>query len=171
MALRWIGNFSNSVLKATCASYEFLQTVFRFVCCTSCRFCYLFSSLSNIDDCFSFKIADDEGGNIKAKSKTMRDDELQVRLGLFLENNHSQGRTKHKQSLSSLGSSNTSPLSTLTNSSEADMSRGSMHEKSQTSNLKSIGSLLSVSISEHSNASSSSMGRRHSLTGNICKES
>ena len=84
-----------------------------------------------------------------------------MRLGLFLENNQ---RTKHKQSLSSLGSNNTSPLSTLTNSSEADMSR---HEKSQISKrgCESIGSLLSVSISEHSNASSNSLGRRHSLTG------
>lgn len=114
---------------------------------------------------------DDESGNVQtsltSKSKTIRDDELQVRLGLFLENSHSQGRTKHKQSLSSLGSS---PLSTLTNSSEADMSRGSMHDKSQTSKrgCDSIGSLLSVSISEHSNASSTSIGRRHSLTGE-CK--
>lgn len=109
---------------------------------------------------------DDESGSVKtpsSKSKTIRDDELQARLGLFLENNHAQGRTKHKQSLSSLGSNNTSPLSTLTNSSEADMSR----EKSQTSKrgCESIGSLLSVSISEHSNASSNSLGRRHSLTG------
>lgn len=105
--------------------------------------------------------------SLTSKSKTVRDDELQARLGLFLENNHGQGRTKHKQSLSSLGSNNTSPLSTLTNSSEADMSRGSMHEKSQTSKrgCESIGSLLSVSISEHSNASSGSTGRRHSLTG------
>lgn len=119
-----------------------------------------------------FNSADDESGNVKtsltSKSK-IRDDELQVRLGLFLENNHSQGRTKHKQSLSSLGSNNTSPLSTLTNSSEADMSRGSMHEKSQTSKrgCESIGSLLSVSISEHSNASSNSLGRRHSLAGKV----
>lgn len=116
-------------------------------------------------------LIDDESGNVKtnlmSKSKTIRDDELQARLGLFLENNHVQNRTKHKQSLSSLGSNNTSPLSTLTNSSEADMSRGSMHEKSQTSKrgCESIGSLLSVSISEHSNASSNSLGRRHSLTG------
>jgi hypothetical protein len=124
------------------------------------------SILTKISFIFSFS-PDDESGNVKtslaSKSKTIRDDELQVRLGLFLENNHNQ-RTKHKQSLSSLGSNNTSPLSTLTNSSEADMSR---HEKSQTSKrgCESIGSLLSVSISEHSNASSNSMGRRHSLTG------
>lgn len=47
------------------------------------------------------------------------------------------------------------------------MSRGSMHDKSQTSKrgCESIGSLLSVSISEHSNASSNSLGRRNSLTG------
>jgi ankyrin repeat protein len=96
------------------------------------------------------------------KSKTIRDDELQARLGLFLENNHAQGRQKHKHSLSSLGSNNTSPLSTLTNSSEADVSR---HDKLQTSKLQSIGSLLSVSISEHSNASSNSLGRHQSITG------
>lgn len=104
-----------------------------------------------------------------AKSRTVKDDELQVRLGLFLENsNHNQTRTKHKQSLNSLGSSNTSPLSTLTNSSEADMSKGSLHDKSPRRGggaCDSIGSLLSVSISEHSNASSNSMGRRHSITG------
>lgn len=49
------------------------------------------------------------------------------------------------------------------------MSRGSMHDKSQTSKrgCDSIGSLLSVSISEHSNASSASLGRRHSLTGEL----
>lgn len=106
------------------------------------------------------------------KSRTVKDDELQVRLGLFLENNnHNQTRTtKHKQSLNSLGSSNTSPLSTLTNSSEADhMSKGSLHDKSQASRRSgpcdSIGSLLSVSISDQSNASSNSIGRRHSITG------
>ena len=102
------------------------------------------------------------------KSRTVKDDELQVRLGLFLENNsHNQTRTKHKQSLNSLGSSNTSPLSTLTNSSEAE--KGSLHDKSQTSRRSgpcdSIGSLLSVSISDHSHASSNSIGRRHSITG------
>lgn len=111
-----------------------------------------------------------------AKSRTVKDDELQVRLGLFLENNnHNQTRIKHKQSLNSLGSSNTSPLSTLTNSSEGhDMSKGSLHDKSQTSRRSgacdSIGSLLSVSISDHSNASSNSMGRRHSITGE-CRKS
>ncbi|CAH1729763.1 unnamed protein product [Chironomus riparius] len=112
---------------------------------------------------------DDEKHASSNKSRTVKDDELQVRLGLFLENNnHSQARTKHKQSLNSLGSSNTSPLSTLTNSSEADMSKGSYRDKSQTSRrgCESIGSLLSVSISENSNASSNSMGRRHSITGN-----
>lgn len=119
------------------------------------------NSFRSIDK-LSYFFLDDESGNVKSKSKTIRDDELQVRLGLFLENNHNQ-RTKHKQSMSSIGSSNTSPLSTLTNSSEADM-----REKSQNSKRgvgESIGSLLSVSISEHSNASSNSMGRRHSLTG------
>ena len=115
----------------------------------------------------SMTITDDEK-HASNKSRTVKDDELQVRLGLFLENNnHSQARTKHKQSLNSLGSSNTSPLSTLTNSSEADMSKGSYRDKSQTSRrgCESIGSLLSVSISENSNASSNSMGRRHSITG------
>lgn len=110
----------------------------------------------------------DDEKHASSKSRTVKYDELQVRLGLFLENNnHSQARTKHKQSLNSLGSSNTSPLSTLTNSSEADMSKGSYRDKSQTSRrgCESIGSLLSVSISENSNASSNSMGRRHSITG------
>ncbi|KAG5673330.1 hypothetical protein PVAND_003390 [Polypedilum vanderplanki] len=122
----------------------------------------------------NYTFSDDETGHAKqasiaSKSRTVKDDELQVRLGLFLENSQPP-RTKHKQSLNSLGSSNTSPLSTLTNSSEADMSKGSLHEKSQTSRrgCESIASLLSVSISEHSNsnASSNSMSRRHSITGN-----
>lgn len=127
------------------------------------------TSLSTLTTNFSGFPTDDESGNIKSsKSKSkMRDDELQVRLGLFLENNNSQGQMKHKQLLSSFGSNNTSPLSTLTNSSEADMSRGSTNDKCQASNrgFESVGSLLSVSISENSNASSNSLGRRFSTIG------
>lgn len=92
------------------------------------------------------------------KSKVSQD-ELQVRLGFFLENKQRNIRAP-VQSLSSLTSANTSPVSTLTGSSEADVSR-----VTQESGQDSIGSLMSVSISNGSNASSSSpVSRRHSVT-------
>lgn len=104
---------------------------------------------------FSFLfIADDEGGNVKPvplgggaanKSKSSHD-ELQLRLGFFLRNNAQQrgsvggGRNSNSssgsssvrtsapaQSCSSLASANTSPVSTLTGSSEADVSRVMHH--------------------------------------------
>lgn len=135
---------------------------------------HIFFYLFNI-----FSITDDEGGHVKPllspKSKNCHDDELQVRLGFFLENNHARNRTSHvrgvhQQSLSSLTSANTSPVSTLTGSSEADMSRVTMQEQSQKKTCgpcDSIGSLMSVSISEQSNASSSPLSRRHSVTSKI----
>lgn len=103
------------------------------------------------------------------KSKNSQD-ELQVRLGMFLENNsrnRTNIRTTYQQSLSSLNSTNTSPVSTLTGSSEADMSRVTMQDQSQQKNCDSIGSMMSISISEQSNASnasSSPLSRRHSVT-------
>jgi hypothetical protein len=117
-------------------------------------------------------ITDDEGGNVKpvmlngGKSKNSQD-ELQVRLGFFLENNprnRTNIRTTHQQSLNSLTSSNTSPVSTLTGSSEADGTRMTYQEQTQQKNCDSIGSMMSISISEHSNASSSPLSRRHSVT-------
>lgn len=116
-------------------------------------------------------LADDEGGNVKpillnGKSKSSQD-ELQVRLGFFLENNPRRNLRAPIQSCSSLTSTNTSPVSTLTGSSEADVSRTlQLHQEPNHYNTgcDSIGSMMSVSISEQSNASSSPMSRRHSVT-------
>lgn len=126
-----------------------------------------------------FLIIDDEGGNVKpmllngGKSKNSQD-ELQVRLGMFLDNNtRNRGniRTTYQQSLSSLNSTNTSPVSTLTGSSEADVSsRVTLQEQGQQKNCDSIGSMMSISISEQSNASnasSSPLSRRHSVTSKL----
>nr|XP_029718771.1 protein TANC2-like isoform X1 [Aedes albopictus] len=117
------------------------------------------------------QLADDEGGNVKpillnGKSKSSQD-ELQVRLGFFLENNPRRNLRAPIQSCSSLTSTNTSPVSTLTGSSEADVSRTlQLHQEPNHYNTgcDSIGSMMSVSISEQSNASSSPMSRRHSVT-------
>ncbi|XP_021708757.1 protein TANC2 isoform X2 [Aedes aegypti] len=116
-------------------------------------------------------LSDDEGGNVKpillnGKSKSSQD-ELQVRLGFFLENNPRRNLRAPIQSCSSLTSTNTSPVSTLTGSSEADVSRTlQLHQEPNHYNTgcDSIGSMMSVSISEQSNASSSPMSRRHSVT-------
>ncbi|XP_058455784.1 protein TANC2 isoform X2 [Malaya genurostris] len=115
-------------------------------------------------------LSDDEGGNVKpmllnSKSKTSQD-ELQVRLGFFLENNPRRNMRVPNQSCSSLTSTNTSPVSTLTGSSEADVSRTlQLQEPNHYNNgCDSIGSMMSVSISEQSNASSSPLSRRHSVT-------
>lgn len=123
-----------------------------------------------------FFLADDEGGNVKpillnGKSKSSQD-ELQVRLGFFLENNPRRNLRAPIQSCSSLTSTNTSPVSTLTGSSEADVSRTlQLHQEPNHYNTgcDSIGSMMSVSISEQSNASSSPMSRRHSVTSKLHK--
>ncbi|KAJ6636025.1 Protein TANC2 [Pseudolycoriella hygida] len=74
-------------------------------------------------------------------------------------------RSAPAQSCSSLASANTSPVSTLTGSSEADVSRV-LQESNVYNNIgcDSIGSLMSVSISGNSNGSSSPLSRRHSVT-------
>lgn len=114
---------------------------------------------------------------VKAKSTQ---DELNTRLGLFLQHNsnrvvtnaivHGPNATvRHTppiQSGSSFASSNTSPVSTLTGSSEADVSRN-IQDTNVYKNMgaDSIGSLMSVSISGHSNSSMSpAISRRHSVT-------
>ncbi|XP_058821683.1 protein TANC2 isoform X2 [Topomyia yanbarensis] len=115
-------------------------------------------------------LSDDEGGNVKpillnSKSKSSQD-ELQLRLGFFLENNPRRNMRVPVQSCSSLTSTNTSPVSTLTGSSEADVSRTLQLQEPNHYNVgcDSIGSMMSVSISEQSNASSSPLSRRHSVT-------
>uniref|UniRef100_A0AAG5CPM9 RING-type domain-containing protein n=1 Tax=Anopheles atroparvus TaxID=41427 RepID=A0AAG5CPM9_ANOAO len=115
-------------------------------------------------------LSDDEGGNVKplmlnGKSKSSQD-ELQVRLGFFLETNSRRNLRAPNQSCSSLTSANTSPVSTLTGSSEADVSRVLQLQEPNHyhTGCESIGSMMSVSISEQSNASSSPVSRRHSVT-------
>lgn len=106
---------------------------------------------------------------LNGKSKSSQD-ELQVRLGFFLENNPRRNLRAPIQSCSSLTSTNTSPVSTLTGSSEADVSRALAlqdqpnHHHHYNTGCDSIGSMMSVSISEQSNASSSPLSRRHSVT-------
>lgn len=102
---------------------------------------------------------------LNGKSKNSQD-ELQLRLGFFLQNNSRRNvRSAPAQSCSSLASANTSPVSTLTGSSEADVSRV-LQESNVYNNIgcDSIGSLMSVSISGNSNGSSSPLSRRHSVT-------
>lgn len=114
--------------------------------------------------------SDDEGGHVKpvpisGKSKNSND-ELQVRLGFFLQS-HSRRNVRASapaQSCSSLASANTSPVSTLTGSSEADVSRVLQESNVYNIGCDSIGSLMSVSISGNSNGSSSPLSRRHSVT-------
>lgn len=135
-------------------------------------------------------------GNAAAKSKSSHD-ELQLRLGFFLQNNaqrrsHTSAAAaaaqrqaadgaaaaiaapQSAQSCSSLASANTSPVSTLTGSSEADVSRvllrggGGLDDNGNPAMYgggDSIGSMMSVSMSGQSNDSSASpLSRRHSVT-------
>lgn len=105
---------------------------------------------------------------------------MQTRLEIFLQQNKSHNKNDHIASIdndvksirntpafSSFTSSNTSPVSTLTGSSEADVSRTLQDSNIYNSKIcsESIGSLMSVSISGHSNGSMSpSVLRRHSVT-------
>ncbi|XP_054264581.1 protein TANC2 isoform X4 [Macrosteles quadrilineatus] len=118
----------------------------------------------------------DEGGNIKpvcGVAKKSSQSDLYMRLGLLLGDNARQQRrsrssnrgARSHDSISSLASldagtlasTNTSPVSTLTGSSEADAHR-TLKEPSSDS----VGSLMSMS--GHSNCSSSPLSRRHSVT-------
>uniref|UniRef100_A0A1B6I3A2 RING-type domain-containing protein n=2 Tax=Homalodisca liturata TaxID=320908 RepID=A0A1B6I3A2_9HEMI len=118
------------------------------------------------------QLSDDEGGNIKpvCQPKKSSQSDLYMRLGLLLGDNPRRSRSANRSSHShdsisslasleagTLASSNTSPVSTLTGSSEADAHRN-MKEPSSDS----VGSLMSMS--GHSNCSSSPLSRRHSVT-------
>lgn len=120
-------------------------------------------------------LSDDEGGTIRpvCPPKKSSQSDLYMRLGLLLGDNARRGtrsrsanRSSHSHdSISSiasleantLASSNTSPVSTLTGSSEADAHRALKEPSSD-----SVGSLMSMS--GHSNCSSSPLSRRHSVT-------
>jgi len=102
--------------------------------------------------------------------KSSNQDEFHLRLGFFLDNDtrHNIRSAQPLQSCSSLASANTSPVSTLTGSSEADMSRVMQGDQSAyTAGCDSIGSLMSVSMSGQSNGSCSPLSRRHSVTSKI----
>lgn len=119
--------------------------------------------------------SDDELGPLSFDGTKQSKDELQTRLEIFLQNksSHENGHStngkgvRNTPAFSSFTSTNTSPVSTLTGSSEADVPR-KIQESNVYSNKMcsdSIGSLMSVSISGHSNGSMSpSVMRRHSVT-------
>lgn len=114
-------------------------------------------------------ILDDEGGTVKPSShKKNSQNDLYMRLGLLLGDGARRGRRVGRsshESCSSLASydlgagvsANTSPVSTLTGSSE------DQHRNNPTSS-ESVGSLMSMSMSGQSNCSSSPVSRRHSVT-------
>ncbi|XP_073955554.1 zinc-RING finger and ankyrin repeat domain-containing protein rolling pebbles isoform X2 [Choristoneura fumiferana] len=106
-------------------------------------------------------LSDDEGGHIK-QGFERRQNDLYMRLGLLLGERRSRNKARDScTSLASLdahtlASHNTSPVSTLTGSSEV--------EAATPLGRDSLGSLASMSLSAASNCSSSSPGsRRHSV--------
>nr|XP_021184127.2 protein TANC2 isoform X1 [Helicoverpa armigera] len=109
-------------------------------------------------------LSDDEGGHIKqAGYESRRQNDLYMRLGLLLGERRG-ARNKARDSCTSLASldahtlasHNTSPVSTLTGSSEVEVATPLGRD--------SLGSLASMSLSAASNCSSSSPGsRRHSV--------
>ncbi|XP_026488538.2 protein TANC2 isoform X1 [Vanessa tameamea] len=109
------------------------------------------------------QLTDDEGGHIKQGYESRRQNDLYMRLGLLLGERRGS-RNKSRDSCTSLASldaqtlasHNTSPVSTLTGSSEVDAATPIGRD--------SLGSLASMSLSAASNCSSSSPGsRRHSV--------
>ncbi|XP_026743736.1 protein TANC2 isoform X3 [Trichoplusia ni] len=110
------------------------------------------------------QLTDDEGGHIKqAGYESRRQNDLYMRLGLLLGERRG-ARNKARDSCTSLASldahtlasHNTSPVSTLTGSSEVEVATPLGRD--------SLGSLASMSLSAASNCSSSSPGsRRHSV--------
>lgn len=113
---------------------------------------------------------DDEGGTIRpvCQPRKSSQQDLYMRLGLLLGDNARRNKTHNSRSHDSvsslasleaniLASTNTSPVSTLTGSSEADPHRNLKEPSSD-----SVGSLMSMS--SQSNCSSSPLQRRHSLT-------
>ncbi|XP_026319302.1 protein TANC2 isoform X3 [Hyposmocoma kahamanoa] len=108
-------------------------------------------------------LSDDEGGHIKQGYESRRQNDLHMRLGLLLGERRG-ARNKARDSCTSLASldahtlasHNTSPVSTLTGSSEV--------EAATPLGRDSLGSLASMSLSAVSNCSSSSPGsRRHTV--------
>lgn len=124
--------------------------------------------------------SDDEGGGVKPAANPTRksnQNDLYMRLGLLLgdgaRRRPNSRQPTHRttppgaESCSSLAScdttammsTNTSPVSTLTGSSE------DQHRNNPSSD--SVGSLMSMSMSGQSNCSSSPVSRRHSVTSKL----
>lgn len=116
----------------------------------------------------SFFLTDHEGGAVKPTTvKKSSESDMYMRLGLLLGDGARRSRRvpeRSHESCSSLASyeaamvmsTNTSPVSTLTGSSE------DQHRNNPSSD--SVGSLMSMSMSGQSNCSSSPVSRRHSVT-------
>ncbi|KAB0802170.1 hypothetical protein PPYR_04356 [Photinus pyralis] len=124
-------------------------------------------------------VSDDEGGTIKPIAvKKSTENDMYMRLGLLLgeearrprrpptRNSHESCTSLVSYDNATMISSNTSPVSTLTGSSE------DQHRTNP--NSDSVGSLMSMSMSGHSNGSASPISRRHSVTnsqsGNHCDD-
>lgn len=137
-----------------------------FILCFGCT-CLLFILLQNQIYNVNF-IADDEGGTVKpVVTKKSSENDMYMRLGLLLGDGARRSKRipdRSHESCSSLTSyettavmsTNTSPVSTLTGSSE------DQHRINPSSD--SVGSLMSMSMSGQSNCSSSPVSRRHSVT-------
>jgi len=110
---------------------------------------------------------DDEGGNVKPRGslnqRSCNSDTLYTRLGLLLSRDSNSRSFTEDVSLSSINSkpvsSNGSPVSTLTGSSETE------HKAIKEQLSDSIGSLMSMS--GQSNGSCSPLTRRHSVTSEL----
>ncbi|VVC35400.1 Hypothetical protein CINCED_3A011918 [Cinara cedri] len=109
-------------------------------------------------------LSDDEGGTVKPRGslnqRSCNSDTLYTRLGLLLSRDSNSRSFTEDVSLASINSkpvsSNGSPVSTLTGSSETE------HKAIKEQSSDSIGSLMSMS--GQSNGSSSPLTRRHSVT-------
>ncbi|XP_008179715.1 protein TANC2 isoform X1 [Acyrthosiphon pisum] len=111
-----------------------------------------------------WSLRDDEGGNVKPRGslnqRSCNSDTLYTRLGLLLSRDSNSRSFTEDVSLASVNSkpvsSNGSPVSTLTGSSETE------HKAIKEQSSDSIGSLMSMS--GQSNGSCSPLTRRHSVT-------
>lgn len=129
-------------------------------------FYFYFPKLSNS------LIVDDEGGTVKpVTTKKSSENDMYMRLGLLLGDGARRSKrgqpSRSHESCTSLASyettammsTNTSPVSTLTGSSE------DQHRINPSSD--SVGSLMSMSMSGQSNCSCSPVSRRHSVTSKL----
>lgn len=129
-----------------------------------CALITLICSLSTFLQVYVMCLIDDEGGTVKPRGslnqRSCNSDTLYTRLGLLLSRDSNSRSFTEDVSLASINSkpvsSNGSPVSTLTGSSETE------HKAIKEQSSDSIGSLMSMS--GQSNGSSSPLTRRHSVT-------